>query len=49
MSSEEKKPAAIREKKPIRLRLNYRTVVTVRSEAALKAWLAKYPDAVILK
>lgn len=35
-------------KKPIKLRLNYRTVVTVKSEAALKAWLERYPDAQII-
>lgn len=35
-------------KKPIKLRLNYRTVVTVKSEAALKAWLERYPDAKVI-
>jgi hypothetical protein len=38
----------IKAKKPIKLRLNYRTVVTVKSEAALKAWLERYPDAKII-
>jgi len=35
-------------KKSIRLRLNYRTVVTVKSDEALKAWLKRYPEATIL-
>ena len=47
-SPEEGKKKTTKSKKPIRLRLNYRTVVTVRSDAALKAWLERYPDAQIL-
>jgi hypothetical protein len=49
MKDEEKKPEKGPAKKRIRLRLNYRTIVTVKSDAALKAWLARYPEATVLE
>jgi len=41
-------PGKHTEKKLIKLRLNYRTVVTVKSDAALKAWMEKYPEATVI-
>ncbi len=48
MKAAAKKQVKVREKKPIKLRLNYRTVVTVRTEVSLRAWLEKYPEAVVI-
>ncbi len=36
-------------RKPIKLRLNYRTVVTLKSEASLRTWMERYPEAVIIE
>jgi hypothetical protein len=30
----------------IKLRIDYRTVITVRSKEALKMWKQRYPDAI---
>jgi len=32
----------------VKMRLDHRTTVTVRTEAAMKMWLGKYPNAQIL-
>ncbi len=32
----------------IKLRIDYRTIITVRSKEALKMWKQKYPQAVII-
>ena len=35
-------------KKPIKVRLDYRTIITLSRMSALKAWLIRYPDAQVL-
>ena len=40
-------PIALKEK-PINVRLDYRTFITLPSLSALKTWLVRYPDATIL-
>ena len=32
----------------VKLRIDYRTIITVRSKEALKMWKQKYPQAVII-
>ena len=32
----------------IKLRIDHKTIITVRTKAALRAWMEKYPDAVII-
>jgi hypothetical protein len=35
--------------KRVKLKLNYNTFVTVRTDAALQMWMKKYPDAKIVE
>lgn len=44
-----KKKARIIDELPrIKVQLDYRTIITVRSPQALDMWLAKYPEAKVL-
>jgi hypothetical protein len=33
----------------IKLRIDHKTTITVKSKAALNMWLVKYPDAVVVE
>jgi hypothetical protein len=43
------KPLPEREGKKFRLRIDMRTIITVRGEDTLKEWLDKYPKAQIIE
>lgn len=41
----QKKEKALDFDKPIKLRIDHRTIITIRTKGALKLWKEKYPQA----